>query len=95
MKSTSTPEAEIATEAKELVSIIVDGKEYESPRQTTPLAVKLLVVPPEKAGSYDLQEITEDGRVIKTYRAATEDTKKIEVHEDERFQLLPNGAPYS
>ena len=36
-----------------------------------------------------------EGKVVKTYRASTDDYKEIEVHDDERFQLLPNGAPFS
>ena len=43
----------------------------------------------------DLQQITKEGKVVKTYRASTDDNKEIEVHDDERFQLLPNGAPFS
>ncbi len=83
------------TAQTEAVTIIVDGREHESPRRTTPLAVKLLAVPPEQAGSFDLQQITKEGKVVKTYRASTDDNKEIEVHDDERFQLLPNGAPFS
>ncbi len=95
VKTTSTPEAEMATAQKDTVTVIIDGHEYESPRQTTPLALKLLVVPQQQAASYDLQEIAKDGHVIKTYRASTDDNKEVVVHEDERFQLIPNGAPFS
>lgn len=80
---------------KNTVTVNIDGQDRESPKVTSPRDLKLLVKPENEVVAYDLQRVNSQGHVTKTWRANSQDSEEVHVHEGERFQLMPNGAPFS
>lgn len=72
------------------VDIILDGRTVTSPtRRRTGRQIRELG-PATRVDGFETQEITKEGRKIRTIR----DDEEVELHRDERFRTVPNeGGP--